>query len=305
AARTEMLSVSAFAGVALVTATALGSACDSETAYYCVSIVADDDHPPGRTLVLDDLRHSYVDLDDPTRLEFWYVRRLVDAIDVTIAPGGAIDIVHVGGGALTVPRYVRATRPGSAQAVYEIDGDLVEIVEDQLGFEPGDDVEIVVGDGRLAIQDRADRSADVVLGDAFGGRAVPFHLTTVEFLEEVDRVLRDDGVYALNLLDGSEELFGKAEAATLAEVFAHVVVIRGPFAIQGRGGNSVIVASRRPIDADALSARLAADVDPTDGRPDEVRGEVVGGPALEAYLDGAQILTDDFAPVDHLVAGVG
>ena len=301
----ELAAVVGLAAVSLAGVAATDPPCDDQTAYYCVSIVADADHPPGRTLVLDDLRHSYVDLDDPRRLEFWYVRRLVDAIDVTVAPGSAIDIVHVGGGALTVPRYVRATRPGSAQTVYEIDGDLVDIVEDRLGYEPGDDVEIVVGDARLAIEDRADRSADVVLGDAFGGRAVPFHLATVEFLEQVDRVLRDDGVYALNLLDGSEELFARAEAATLADVFPHVVVVRGPFAVRGRGGNSVIVAGRSPIDADALAVRLAADVDPSDGPPDEVPGEIIAGPALEAYLDGATVLTDDFAPVDHLVAGVG
>ncbi len=301
----ELLGVVGLAAVSLTGLAMIDSPCDTQTAYYCVAILDDPSHPSGRTLVLDDLRHSYVDLDDPTRLEFWYVRRIVDAIDVAGGDGGrALDIVYLGGGGLTIPRYVRATRPGSSQTVFEIDGDLVRVVEDELGFEHGDDVDIVVGDGRLGLRDRPDDSADVVVGDAFGGRAVPFHLATAEFMAEIDRVLRADGIYAANIIDGRGELFARAEAATIATVFPHVVVIRGPFAVRGRGGNSVIVAGRQPIDVDALAARLAADVDPTDGVSDEAPGELVAGPSLSAYLDGATILTDDFAPVDHLLAGV-
>ena len=62
-------------------ATALDSPCDAQTTYYCVKIEADGARSGGRTLVLDDLRHSYVDLDDPTHLEFWYTRRFADVID--------------------------------------------------------------------------------------------------------------------------------------------------------------------------------------------------------------------------------
>ena len=301
----ELFGMVGLAALSLVGVATIDSPCDTQTAYYCVVIREDGNVPSGRVLVLDDLRHSYVDLADPTRLEFWYVRRIVDAIEVVGgSDGGALDIVYLGGGALTIPRYVRATRPGSAQTVFEIDGDLVRVVEDDLGFERGDDVEIVVGDARLSLRDRPDRSADVVVGDAFGGRAVPFHLATAEFMAEIDRVLRDDGVYAANVIDGSAERFLRAEAATLATVFPHVVVILGPFAARGRGGNSVIVAGREPIDVDALATRLATDIDPTDGVPEDGAGEVVAGSSLDAYLDGATILTDDFAPVDHLLAGV-
>jgi spermidine synthase/MFS family permease len=290
----EMLGVGGLAAASLFGVATIDSPCEVQTAYYCLSVVEDRDLPSGRTLVLDDLRHSYVDLSDPTLLEFWYIRRLVDAIEVT-AGADPIDAVYVGGGAFTVPRYIRATRPGSQQTILEIDGELVDVVEEQFEFDRGDDVEIIVGDGRLSFADLADDSADVVVGDAFGSRAVPFHLATQEFMREIDRVVRPGGIYAANVIDGPNERFLRAEAATIATVFEHVVVVRGPFIVQGRNGNSVIIASQSPIDVDALAERSAADEE------DEI-GEVVSGPDLSEYLDGADVLTDDFAPVDQLLA---
>ena len=302
----EMLGIGGIAAVSLVGVAAVDSPCETQTAYYCLSVVEDPNVDSGRTLVLDDLRHSYVDLDDPTRLEFWYVRRIVDAIDAHSASADApIDAIYLGGGAFTVPRYVRATRPGSEQTILEIDGDLVDVVEERMEFDRGDDVEIIVGDGRLAVDDLADDSADVVVGDAFGSRAVPFHLATEEFLADVDRVLRPDGIYVANIIDGPQERFLRAEAATIARVFEHVAVIRGPGIVNGRNGNSVVVASRSPLNVESLAAQLAADRGPgaEDPDPDRVVGELLTGDALATYLDGATILTDDFAPVDQLITG--
>ena len=303
----ELLGVGGLAAVALVGTATIDSPCERQTAYYCLTVVEDPDVPEGRTLLLDDLRHSYVDLTDPTLLEFWYIRRLVDAVEVST--DGPIDIAYLGGGAFTIPRYVRATRPGSEQVIMEIDGDLVEVVEDELDFDPGDDVRIVVGDGRLSLRDLPADSADVVIGDAFGSRAVPFHLATKEFIEEIDVVLRADGIYAANVIDSPEEDFLTAYAATVAEVFEHVVVVRGPQIVQGGRGNSVLVAAHDPIDVVALQDRLTNDVDPSDtpedlADPDRVVGEIVSGDDdIATYVDGAPIITDDYAPVDQLIAG--
>jgi spermidine synthase len=301
----EMLGIGGLAAVSLVGVLAVDSPCETQTAYYCLSVVEDPNLAAGRTLVLDDLRHSYVDLDDPTRLEFWYIRRIADAIDAHApSPDAPIDAVYLGGGAFTVPRYVRATRPGSEQTILEIDGDLVDVVEDRIDFDRGDDVEIIVGDGRLAVDDLADDSADVVVGDAFGSRAVPFHLATEEFLADVERVVRPDGIYVANIIDGPDEAFLRAEAATIARVFEHVAVIRGPGIVVGRNGNSAIVASQSPLNVESLGQRLAADVEPDEAPdPDRVVGELLSGAELARYLDGATILTDDFAPVDQLIGG--
>ncbi|MEM9747845.1 MAG: fused MFS/spermidine synthase [Actinomycetota bacterium] len=288
------------------------SPCQRQTAYYCLSIVEDPSVESGRTLVLDDLRHSYVDLDDPLRLEFWYVRRIIDTIEVHHPGSSPIDVLSLGGGAFTVPRYVRETRPGSEQVVLEIDQELVDVVLDDFEFEPGPDVSIVVGDARLSVRDLPDDSADVAVGDAFGSRSVPFHLATEEFLADVDRVLRDDGVYVGNLIDGTDETFLRAQAATLGRVFAHVVVVRGPLLVAGNNGNSVILASDAPLDVESFAELLRADRDPSEtdlerrervGPDGAGAGEIVAGDELVEYLDGATVLTDDFAPVDQLIGG--
>jgi hypothetical protein len=284
-ARPEITSASAFAGLALVVAAALGSPCDSETTYYCVSIDRDDDRASGRVLVLDDLRHSYVDLDDPTHLDFWYVRRFADVID-HLAPTGPIDVVHLGGGALTLPTWVQTTRPGSEQTVFEIDEELIELVIDEFDRStgPGSGLDVVAGDARQSLRDLPDQSADVMIGDAFGSRAVPWHLATQEFATQVARVLRPGGLYTVNVIDGAGLAFLRAQTATIASVFPEVAVVLNEGPAAGRLGNSVIVASDQPFDTDEL--------DPQGGRlVDDV----------DAFVDGATVLTDDFAPVDQLL----
>ena len=287
-ARTEMLSVSAVAVVALAAATALGSACDSETAYYCVSIDVDDELASGRILVLDDLRHSYVDLADPTHLDFWYTRRLTEAIDI-VGPTDRdepLRVVHIGGGALTVPTWTQTTRPGSEQTVFEIDDELIDLVVDEFDRStgPGTGLDVIAGDARLSLVDVPDASVDVVIGDAFGRRPVPCHLATQEFVNEVVRTLRPGGVYALNVIDGARLDFLRAETATVASIFPYVEVVLGASAAEGRLGNSVIVASGSPIDRSRF--------DPEGGRLVEDLG---------AFTGGADVLTDDFAPVDQLL----
>ncbi len=283
--RTEITSMSAFAALTLVGAWALGSPCDSETTYYCVSIETDGDRSTGRVLVLDDLRHSYVDLEDPTHLDFWYTQRFADVID-ELAPGGGLDVVHIGGGALTVPTWVQTTRPGSDQVVLELDGELVELVIDEFDRMTGDGtgLDVVVGDARRSLRGLPDDSADVVIGDAFGSRAVPWHLATEQFTADVRRVLRPGGIYALNVIDGARLAFLRAETATIASVFPHVAVVLSESADAGRLGNSVVVASEQPFDARRL-------------RPDS--GRLVDD--IDDFVDGATVLTDDFAPVDQLL----
>ena len=116
------------------------SPCDTESAYYCISVVADRDDTDGRTLILDRLTHAYVDLADPTVVRFGYVQRFADAagpyLDALDRP---IDVLHLGGGGFTFPRYLEATRPGARQVVLELDPRVLQVAREQLGFTPSDD----------------------------------------------------------------------------------------------------------------------------------------------------------------------
>ena len=264
--------------------------CDEETVYHCARIVHDAQRPGGRLLVLDTARHSYVDLDDPTHLQFAYARVFADVMSVA-APPGPLRVLHVGGGGFTLPNYIRATRPGSTSTVLEIEGGLVRLAEKRLGLRTGPDLEVRVGDARLLIQSVTRGVHDVVLGDAFGELAVPWHLTTEEFLLTVRAALAERGVYVMNLIDYPPLRFAAAEVATLRRVFGHVVAIARPQMFAGeRGGNVVLVASAGPIDAEGIAAAIR-------GRQGEE--VVLSGVPLDDFAEGHPRLVDDYAPVDQ------
>lgn len=279
-------------GASLFAASAVDDACDDYTTYYCVAFEADSGRASGRVLMLDDQRHSYVDVDDPSHLEFWYTRRFADGIDAHLGdrrqPSDDIGLLYIGGGALTVPRYVHATRPDTHQTVLEIDGGLIDLVRDTAPFDRS--IEVRVGDARKTIGELGAGSFDVVVGDAFGSRAVPWHLTTREFLAEVHSRLRPGGLYVMNVIDGRERAFVRAEVATLRAVFRNVAVVLGPRAERGQPGNSVLFASDGPLPIDELREALRA-------RGDAGRVETEG-PLFAPH----RILTDDYAPVDQLIA---
>lgn len=294
------LAVSVIAAVAAsgVAATWTGP-CETETAYFCARVEADPDRSGGRTLWLDTLRHSYVDLDDPTHLEFGYVAVLGDLIDVVAEREGSVpNVLHIGGGGFTLPRYVEAAHPGSTNVVLELDAELITLAEERLGLQPSPDMTIITGDARTglraALADSSDLRFEVVVGDAFGGLAVPWHLTTLEFVTEIADALAPGGVYGINVIDQPPLRFLRAQIATVAQVFDHVALVAPPDRLRGEdGGNVVVLASDRPIPTDALGARLIA--------RDADERVLAGSDAIAAFAGDAMVLTDERAPVDQLL----
>ncbi|WP_328506580.1 fused MFS/spermidine synthase [Streptomyces sp. NBC_00391] len=293
---TPALTLAVVAG-GLATTVAPGG-CDAETKYHCARVVADPDRGSGRTLVLDGLRHSYVDIDDPTFLEFAYVRALASVVDTAFPEGEPLAAHHVGGGGLTFPRYLAATRPGTHSVVSEIDSGVVRIDRDRLGLRSGAGIDVRAEDGRLGLRRLDTGSRDLVVGDAFGGVSVPWHLTTVEAMTDVRRVLDEDGLYVANLIDHGALAFARAEVATLGRTFEHVALVGEPAALgldptaTAEGGNLVVLASDRPVDLGA--AQEALDARQTGWR-------IATGDDLTSWIGDARPLTDDFAPVDQLL----
>ncbi|MFW3171072.1 fused MFS/spermidine synthase [Geodermatophilus sp. CPCC 206100] len=267
--------------------------CEAETAYHCARVVADPERETGRVLQLDTLRHSYVDLADPTYLEFEYVRAIAAVSDAAAPAGEPLSALHLGGGGATVPRYLAEVRPGTSSLVLEVDPGVVAMDREQLGLAESADLRVRVVDARVGLAAETPGARDLVVGDAFGGLSVPWQLTTVEALELVDRALTDDGVYAANLIDHPPMGFVRAELATLRAVFPHVALVARTAVVAGDdGGNVVAVASRRPLPTDAIGAALGGH---------ELPWQVVDGAALDAFVGDAEVLTDDHAPVDQLL----
>ncbi|MEU8968252.1 fused MFS/spermidine synthase [Streptomyces monashensis] len=254
------------------------------TDHGTAKLMPDVDRARAWLLTVDGAPQSYVDLDDPAHLEFEYARRLGYVLDVVAEAGRALDVAHLGGGALTLPRYVAATRPGSRQDVVEADAALLELVVEHLPLPAGSGVELHAADARAWLEEAPDDHADVLIADVFGGSRVPAHLTTRSYAREAERVLRPGGVYLANLADSAPFAFLRSQLAVFAELFEELLLIAEPGVLRGRRfGNTVLVASHRPLDVTALTRRTAADAFPA---------RVEHGAAVREFIGGARPVED-------------
>ncbi|MFF3166266.1 spermidine synthase [Streptomyces sp. NPDC003273] len=247
-------------------------------------LMPDVDRERAWLLTVDGAPQSYVDLDEPGHLEFEYARRLGFALDLVDGPGRPLDAVHLGGGALTLPRYLAATRPGSRQHVVEADRGLLALIAERLPLPEGSGIAVHAADARAWLEAAPDDSADVIVADVFGGSRVPAHLTSLAYAREAERVLRAGGVYLANLADGAPFGFLRSQLATFAAVFEELALVAEPGVLRGRRfGNAVLVASHRPFDTAGLARRAAADAFPA---------RVEHGAALRDFTGGTRPVRD-------------
>jgi SAM-dependent methyltransferase len=260
----------------------------AEIDYGRAELVADPDRTLSWTLLVDGTAQSHVDLTDPTHLEFEYVRRIGHLLDALDAPPPApLRVLHLGGGAWTLARYVAATRPRSPQRVVELDSALVELVRTRLPAD-GLDIDVRVADARAGLTAAPAAAWDAVVLDVFAGARTPAHLTSVEFVRAVARALRPGGVYAANIADGADPARGRGlahargQAATAAAVFAEVAVVASPEVLHGRRfGNLVLLAAAGDgLPLVEVARRVAADPFPARVEPGR------------AFARGAAAVTD-------------
>ncbi len=221
-------------------------------------LLADADRPGGWLLTVDDVPQSYVDLDDPTHLDFEYVRRMAEIVDAIEPAGGALHAVHIGGGGCTLPRYLAATRPGSRQLVVEADGPLAELVREQLALRSVPKLRVRIGDGYTEIGTLRADSVDLLVVDAFERAVMPGGMASAEFVAQAGRALRDSGVYLLNVAADPAGVLSRRIVAGVLAGFPHRLLVADPTVLRGRRpGNLVVAASRAPLPVDAVAGRIA------------------------------------------------
>jgi spermidine synthase len=247
-------------------------------------LLADADRDGSWMLLVDGTPQSHVDLDDPTHLEFEYVRRMGHVLDLAGEPGAPLDVVHLGGGALTLPRDVAVTRPGSRQRVVEVDQPLTDLVREHLPLPRGARIRVRPDDARAGLAALHPAGTDVVICDVFAGARTPAHLTSAEFAAEARRVLRPGGVHVANVADGPPLRFARVQVATLRSVFRHVCVLAEPGTLRGRRfGNLVAVASDAELPIEGYIRRCARDPMPA---------RVVHGDDIDRFAGRAQPVHD-------------
>lgn len=256
---------------------------DSGTA----QLLGDADRPESWVLLVDGTPQSHVDLADPTYLDFEYVRRIGHLIDLTAPEHEPIDVLHLGAGALTLARYVAATRPGSRQRAVDDDAALVQLIRDQLPLPRDLRLRVRVGDAREELASLPGGSVDVVVCDVFRGARTPAALTSREFYALVAGVLRPGGVCALNVGDGPPLRFTRSVVATLQTMFVDVAVLADPAVLRERRfGNLVCAGSSGPLPLDGLRRRCAGDPAP---------GRVMAEDDVRRFAGLAPVITDESA----------
>jgi hypothetical protein len=262
-------------------------------------LVPDPERPGGWTLFIDGYPQSYVDSADPVRLEFEYVRRLASIVDSAAPLRQPLAVLHLGGGALTLPRYVAATRPRSPQRVVERDAALIDFVRGRLPLPRDADIRVRAEDARTAVEGYRDARFDIVIVDVYGGARVPGRLTSVEFVTRAARLLKPGGVYAANLADRAPLAFSRSQVATLGEAFGDVCLLAEPGVLRGRRfGNVVLAATTAANGLPVGDLAAAAARDPFPAR-------LVHGDDLVRFVAGARPTTDATAvdsplPPDNL-----
>ena len=256
-------------------------------------LIADSTRPDAWTLLVDGAPQSHVDLDDPRYLEFEYVRRLGHLIDLAAPAGQPLRVLHLGGGGLTLARYVAATRPGSSQLAVESDAALVAFVRERLPLrQPGrravggaaGRVRIRVGDARAVLEQLPPASFDLVIADLFAQARTPAHLTSAEFTAAAARALSPGGSYAVNVTDGPPLAHARGQAATMRTVLAHACLIADAGVLRGRKfGNLVLAGADHELPVRRLAELLAGD---------QFRGAVLAGDELDRFTAGARPITD-------------
>ena len=260
-------------------------AVHQEVAGGLAELVPDLDRPRSWMLYLGDAPQSQVDLDDPTYLEFEYIQRIGHLLDTITLAGTPLRVLHLGGGALTLPRYVAATRPGSSQLVAESDAALMDLVREHLPLgRVRRRIRVRIGDAREVLGSVAPGRFDVVISDVFAGARTPPHLTTVEFAQLAARALNPDGVLIQNVADGPPLAFAKQQVATVASAFPYGLLIAEPAVLNRRRfGNLVLAGRRRELPGQELRRLTAADPFPA---------RVLDGADLDRFVAGARPATD-------------
>ena len=259
-------------------------------------LVPDLDRADAWLLFIDGVPQSGVDLADPGYLEFEYVRRIGHVADLAFPPGEPLRALHLGGGALTLPRYLQHTRPGSRQLVAEIDDALTSLVREHLPLPAGHRIRVRAADARAVAESVPPGSYDLVIADVFAGAVTPAHLTTAEFAAATARALRPGGVFAVNVAAGQTRSgtaprtpregldVARSAVATIRSEYKETCMIAEASVLRARRrGNLVILGSDQPLPAAALARAAAGDPFPA---------RLVADQDLARFTSGAPVITD-------------
>lgn len=278
-----------------------------ESDYYTIKLkksIKGNNGNPLESLVLDHLVHSYTDLNDPLYIEYEYIRMYEEMVRWQAKKRGSFRSLFLGGGGYTFPRFIGTKYPNAETDVVEIDPEITRAAQKHLGLSGYPKIRTFNEDGRWFVMNRREKEKyDFIFGDAFNDLSVPYHLATKEFAMQIKNLLKPDGMLLVNVIDNFqkgaflpsyirtlEEVFGKGNIylLTLSSDYDHIGIT-----------TFVIVASPQKLDMKHFVEKVKRD-------GEEMTSHVMSPERLQQFLHErtSVILTDDYVPVDNLIAPI-
>jgi spermidine synthase/MFS family permease len=291
-----------------------------ESKYYAIKvgdarIKRNDEVIEVKTLSLDHLIHSYVKPDDPNILGYEHEEVQGELTRYALSKGST-DILVIGGGGYTFPRWCEHNLPQVGVDVVEIDPGVTEVAHRELGLSRHTAIRSHHMDGRQFVREKAKPGHyRLVIQDAVNDLSVPYHLMTKEYNDAVKATLTDkdkathvkDGAYLLTLIDSIEDGdLWRAAVHTMRETFPYVVLLDpGGFTAPKNRSVFIVYGSDEPLNLADVKA-VAEEAYERQGKPKPAFIHMLDPAELERYLAQRPklILTDQYAPVDNLMSGV-
>ncbi|MFB3885777.1 MAG: fused MFS/spermidine synthase [Thermodesulfobacteriota bacterium] len=278
-----------------------------ESQYYTISLKKDrsDQEASLVTLYLDHLNHSRTDLKNPFRLEYRYIRVFEEMLRWQVDEKRPFRSLFIGGGGYTLPRYVELQYPNAKIEVVEIDPEVTRTAKTHMGIPPDTKIQTFNEDARWFVMNCEEKGRyDFIFLDAFSDLSVPYHLTTKEFAAQLKLLLKPDGLLLTNVIDNfNKGAFLPSYIRTLEEAFGkgytHLISV-SPIHDSLGTSNFIVVASIRKIDLNDFGDEIKK-------KSNQVMiSHVMSQGQLQQYLKerGPVILTDDYVPVDNLIAPI-
>jgi spermidine synthase len=272
-----------------------------DTNYHRV-IVSEDG--TWRSLKFNRSGQAGMSLKDPFRSQFRYT----DAFHLAfVYQPAAKRVLFVGCGAATGPKQFQKLYPEVAVEVVEIDPVVVEVAKRYFQFAPAAKTRVAVSDGRVFLNGSRDQY-DAIIVDAYYADAIPFHLTTVEFMRTLQRRLAPGGVAIFNVigsLQGEASKLVRSEYKTVRKVFPTCAVFpilqeeETPAGYsRERVRNVILVATTSRLEPREVERRAVRLKNP---RLPFVALIASSYDPKELPTADVPLLTDDFAPVDNLI----
>ena len=254
-------------------------------------------------MMLDNLIHSYVNLDDPLHVEYKYEKIYADVLKWRFNKNGEFKSLTIGGGGYTFPRYMEITYPKAHIDVAEIDPQVTKVVYEQLAMPKNTKITTYNTDGRWYVMNCKEKY-DLVFTDAYNDLSIPYHLTTKEFAAQIKSIMNPDAILMSNIIDNFQKgVFLPSYIKTLREVFGQnnvYLISVNPNFRETRISTFIVLASNGSLDISAFDRFVKSEL----GR--KATAAVLPEDLMEEFINkrNSIIITDDHAPIDNLIAPV-